>query len=126
MDASDTTQVTEPSDVEVLLAELREAQRQHTTELANLRTQLEAHKIAPPQGAQVTPATPEELFAARMQQIEQHPFYCPGCGKLVDYQQQCRGRAESPHQPIEVVSTDELKAGDPSRHTAAPSTANLG
>lgn len=35
-------------------------------------------------------------------------FYCPGCGERYEYRQRCTGKAESPHPPIEVVSTDEL------------------
>jgi hypothetical protein len=53
------------------------------------------------------------------------PFYCPGCGKRVQYQQQCTGKPESPHPPIEVVPTDEL-SGDSEGFTAAPSSENLG
>jgi hypothetical protein len=53
------------------------------------------------------------------------PFYCPGCGKRAQYQQQCTGKPESPHPPIEVVPTDEL-AGDPEKYTPAPSSENLG
>jgi hypothetical protein len=56
---------------------------------------------------------------------EDAPFYCPGCGKRVQYQQQCTGTPAAPHQPIEVVSTDEL-SGDPEKFTAAPSSENLG
>jgi len=51
------------------------------------------------------------------------PFYCPGCGLRYSYQQKCTGKPESPHPPIEVVSTDELSGDNP---TAAPSTENLG
>lgn len=53
------------------------------------------------------------------------PFYCPGCGLRYEYRQKCTGRPDAPHPPIEVVSTDEL-SGDPSKHTAAPNTDNLG
>lgn len=125
MEGSDTTENTAPTTDE-LIAQFLAEQKQHRDELAALRSQLEAHKISPPTGHQVRPQTPEELFAARMEEIAQHEFYCPGCGKLADYPQQCRGRAEAPHQPIEVISTDELKSGDPSQHTPAPATANLG
>jgi len=51
------------------------------------------------------------------------PFYCPGCGRRYEYRQQCTGRPEAPHPPIEVVSTDELSVDT---HTAAPDTTNLG
>jgi len=53
------------------------------------------------------------------------PYYCPGCGLRYAYPQKCTGRPDSPHQPIEVVSTDEL-SGDPDSYTAAPSSENLG
>jgi hypothetical protein len=61
--------------------------------------------------------------ASTQEKKDDAPFYCPGCGKRVQYQQQCTGKPESPHPPIEVVSTDELKGDE---HTAAPSTENLG
>jgi len=53
------------------------------------------------------------------------PYYCPGCGMRYEYRQQCTGRPESPHPPIEVVETGEL-SGDPENHTPAPNTDNLG
>ena len=48
-------------------------------------------------------------------------FYCPGCGRQYTYQRECTGRPEAPHQPIEVVSTDEL-SGDPANLTPAPTS----
>lgn len=113
---------------EELLQQILAEQQQHRQEVANLRDELAQAK------AQSTPApapsrnalSAEELQSQRMEEVDQHDFYCPGCGKLVDYQQQCHGRPEAPHQPVEVVSTDELKAGDPSKHTAAPNTDKLG
>lgn len=50
------------------------------------------------------------------------PYYCPGCGRRYGYQTECRGMsAATPHPPIEVVSTDELKKGaDTDKHTPAP------
>jgi hypothetical protein len=65
--------------------------------------------------------TAEDRLAARLEEISKHDFYCPGCGKLVDYLQACIGSPTAPHPPIEVVSTDELK-GDESGHTPAPNT----
>lgn len=56
---------------------------------------------------------------------QEHPWYCPGCGRKYDYRRECVGKAEAPHPPIEVVSTDELN-GPPEGHTAAPATTNLG
>jgi len=67
----------------------------------------------------------EEKDTSTESHKEEAPFYCPGCGKRVQYQQQCTGRPDAPHPPIEVVSTDEL-SGDASKLTAAPSTENLG
>lgn len=50
------------------------------------------------------------------------PYYCPGCGRRYKYMTECVGMTrEAPHQPIEVVSTDELN-GDPANHTPAPPT----
>lgn len=63
----------------------------------------------------------------------EHPFYCPGCGRVWNFLTECRGMTPAaPHPPIEVVSTDELKRtgdhehGDPVKHTPAPDTTNLG
>lgn len=64
--------------------------------------------------------TAEELEEMRAEEIAQHAFYCPGCGALYDRERECRGRGEAPHPAIDVVSTDELKGDDPSKHTAAP------
>lgn len=56
--------------------------------------------------------------------VKDAPFYCPGCGRRYNYQRECVGMSkEAPHQPIEVVSTDELADGaDPAKHTPAPNT----
>jgi len=48
------------------------------------------------------------------------PFYCPGCGRRYQREGECTGTGEQPHQPIEVVSTDELSGEE--GHTAAPGT----
>ena len=53
---------------------------------------------------------------------QSHPYYCPGCGARYNYQRECTGRAEAPHSPIEVVSTDELNSDSPDDHTPAPNT----
>lgn len=102
-----------------LLSTLVENQAAQRAEIAALRNELAKSKQpAPVATTQIL--TPEELLARRMAEIEQHPFYCPGCGRLFDYQRECTGRPEAPHQPVEVVSTDEIKSGDPAQHTAAP------
>jgi len=67
----------------------------------------------------------EEVTSDAKTEKDDAPYYCPGCGKRVQYPQQCTGRPEAPHPPIEVVSTEEL-SGDPEKLTAAPSTENLG
>jgi hypothetical protein len=52
-------------------------------------------------------------------------YYCPGCGTQYDEQGTCEGpNAESPHAPIETVSTKEL-SGDPEKQTAAPNTGDV-
>lgn len=104
-----------------LLRQIIEEQQQHRAEVADLRKQIEAGRQVMP-APSATPLSPEERLAERMNDIAQHPYYCPGCGLLYDYPQRCTGKPESPHQPIEVVSTDELKTGDPKQHTVAPST----
>ena len=101
-----------------LVRELLAQQQNMRDEIAAARAEVAASRVQP--GPTATALSPEDLLAARMSDIQAHKFYCPGCGKLVDYQQQCRGRDEAPHPPIEVVSTDELLAGDPSKHTPAP------
>jgi hypothetical protein len=66
-----------------------------------------------------TEVTPEASTESR----KDAAYYCPGCGLRYEYPQKCTGKPESPHPPIEVVSTDELSGDNP---TAAPSTENLG
>ena len=105
----------QPTTDDLLRAVLAE-QQQHRAEVAALRDEINSQK--PPAPPSQTPLTPEEAFAARMREISDHDYYCPGCGLVYDYRQRCSGSPERPHPPIEVVSTDELKAGDPSKHTA--------
>lgn len=80
-------------------------------------------------------APPQDASQEANRDRKDAPFYCPGCGKRVEYQQQCQGKPESPHPPMEVVSTDELygadynpdaKPGESGYRTPAPSTENLG
>lgn len=101
------------------LNDIRREQAAHREEVASLRAQLNAAKTPAPV-ASATAQTPEELLQARMDEVNQHDYYCPGCGKLYDYRRECTGSGVAPHPPIDVVSTDELKAGDPSKHTPAP------
>src|SRR5215831_13185105 len=103
------TSADEPQGTEDVLNQILAEQKQSRAEVADLRAQLAAAK-QPVQAAPVQPQTPEEALAARMEEISQHDFYCPGCGLLYDYRQQCTGKAESPHPPTEVESTDELKS----------------
>lgn len=68
--------------------------------------------------------TEQEAQERSEAQENDRDFYCPGCGRRGDYHQQCKGRGEAPHQPIEMVSTDELYDGsDP---TPAPNTDKVG
>ena len=120
-----------------LLQQILAQQSEHRAEVAQLRKELadqKAQRAVPAPSS--TRASAEELAQQRAEEIDRHDFYCPGCGKLVDYPQRCEGRAEAPHPPIEVVSTDELKnAPDQSdqdayrewqsKHSAAPSTDTL-
>lgn len=107
----------QPMSTDDMLRAIMAQQEEHRSEVASLREQINAQK-QPIQQASQSALTPEEALAARMEEVGNHDFYCPGCGLLYDYQQRCTGRAESPHAPIEVVSTDELKAGDESKFTA--------
>ena len=110
----------EPQTTDDLLRAVLAEQQQHRAEVANLREELAASKqastVAQPQPS--VALTAEDALAARMEEVGKHSHYCPACGLLYDYQQRCTGKAESPHPPVEVVSTDELKEGDPSKHTA--------
>jgi hypothetical protein len=122
MEASDQITEAPAQTTEDLLRAVLAEQQQHRQEVASLREELAA--AATKSTVVAVPATlplsPEDALLARMNEVSKHDYYCPGCGRLVDYQQQCQGKAESPHPPIEVVSTDELKTGD--QHTAAPAT----
>ena len=70
---------------------------------------------------QATPAPVETNKDQYGNVLDEHPFYCPVCGRRYDYQRQCIGSPEQPHSPTEVVSTNEL-AGPAEDHTAAPGT----
>lgn len=104
---------------EVTLADLLAGQQAHRQEVAELRAELAAQRRAPVAQSQ-NALSPEEALAARMTEVEKYPFYCHGCGKLYRYERECVGTATAPHPSIDVVSTDELKSGDPAKHTAAP------
>lgn len=105
---------------EVTLADLLKEQQAHRAEVAALRQELAQSRTASPQSTANAP-TAEEALATRLAEIDQYPFYCPGCGALYKYQRECIGLSGAhPHPPIEVVSTDELKSGDPTTHTPAP------
>jgi len=114
------TDVTGGATAEVTLADLLAEQKAHRAEVAALRDELAKSRQAPPQSTSNAP-TAEEALAARLAEIDAYPFYCPGCGALYKYQRECIGLSGAhPHPPIEVVSTDELKSGDTTQHTAAP------
>ena len=105
-----------PDEILALAKEFAEYRK----EVAALREELAASRKPRPQLA--VKETENDRLTARLEAIAQHEFYCPGCGKLVHYQQQCIGTATAPHPAIEVVSTSEL-SGDPAHHTAAPDAA---
>lgn len=113
MEASES----QPQTTDDLLRAILSEQEAHRKEVADLREQMAASKPAPAPVA-VANLSPEDALAARMTEIGDHSHYCPGCGLLYDYPQRCTGKAESGHPPIEVLSTDELKSGDPSQHSA--------
>jgi hypothetical protein len=126
-DAPETNeQESQPQSTDDLLRAVLQEQQAHRAEVAQLREELAKQKTPVQQSVSSRPATAEELYEQRMADINEHEFYCPGCGKLGDYPQKCTGRGEAPHPPIEMVSTDELKGDDPSKHTAAPATTTLG
>lgn len=75
-------------------------------------------RSTPPDDPDATPEVEGES-KAKDDKPKDAPFYCPGCGKRVQYQQTCTGRPDAPHPPIEVVPTDEL-SGDEEHFTKAP------
>jgi hypothetical protein len=110
---------------EVTLADLLAEQKAYRADIAALRDEIARSRTIAAVGPSANVPTAEEALANRLAEIDDFPFYCPGCGALYKYQRECIGpNGGSPHRPIEVVSTDELKSGDPTQHTAAPSTAN--
>lgn len=127
-DPMGTGTVTDTSELsgDDLLREIVRQQEEHRAEVAKLREELDARKAPAPTGFSATVKSAEELFKERLEEVAHHSHYCPGCGKLVDYPQQCVGTPQAPHPPIEVVETGELQGEDPSAHTAAPNTDNLG
>lgn len=121
--AAEVTAEGEQTDRDLILQLLKQ-QQEHRADVAALKKQIEKSKTPVAQVA--TFATPEELLEQRMAEVSDHSHYCPGCGALYNYQRECTGKAEAPHPPIEVVSTDELHSGDGTKHTPAPDTVNLG
>lgn len=120
------TETEEPMTTEQLLTAIREEQAAHRAEVQALREQIDAQKPSAPTGVIGTLQSAEDRLHERLAEIANHSHYCPGCGNLGDYPQKCQGSPTAPHQPIEMVSTDELQQEDPSKHTAAPATTNLG
>jgi len=117
---SATNQAPGQSETNALLRQLLDERKQDRAELAALRQEFAQARVAAPAPRSATPMSAEELMAERLREIEEHSFYCPGCGALYNRERECIGRLEAPHPAIEVVSTDELKGDDPSRHTEAP------
>ena len=126
-DETTATAETQPQDqpqtTEQLLQQLLDEQREHRAEVAALRDEVNKSRTNPvPRPAPSVALSAEELQQQRADEIAEHDFYCPGCGRLFDRERECQGRPEAPHAPIEVVSTDELKGDDTSKHTVAPDT----
>jgi hypothetical protein len=107
----------------ITLQDLHDMQAAHRAEVEQLRNEISASRVSQPTQTANAPSA-EEALANRLAEIANFPYYCPGCGALYHTQYtMCVGLDGSkPHAPIEVVSTDELKAGDPSKHTPAPAT----
>lgn len=114
---SSQTQQEAPKTTDELLQAILAEQQTYRDQIANLKQEISSSRPTPT-AAPAQNLSPEEAAEARLEEINQHSHYCPGCGLLYDYPQRCTGRAESGHAPIEVVSTDELKSGDTSKHTA--------
>jgi len=107
----------------ITLADLQAMQQEYRDEVKALRDELAATRKNQPRPELANAISAEDALANRLAEIDGFPYYCPGCGGLYKYEQKCIGiDASRPHPPIEVVSTDEIKAGDPSKHTPAPAT----
>jgi hypothetical protein len=105
----------------ITLSDVLQEQARLRQELLETRRELDQRTAAPAPSA--LPVSEEEALQARYQEIAEHDFYCPGCGRLYDYQRQCQGSPTAPHPPIEVVSTDEIHEGaNPDDHTPAPAS----
>jgi hypothetical protein len=109
-----------------MLKALVAAQAAHREELSSLRAEVAAKQSPAPTGLPATVKTPEQLYEERIADIRAHSHYCPGCGRLSTYMKECRGKDEAPHPAIEMVEVGELLSDDPTQHTAAPATTNLG
>lgn len=121
--AEDQSQQPPEASPNITLADLQAMQQEYRDEVKALRDELAATRKNQPQPQLANAISAEDALANRLAEIEGFPYYCPGCGGLYKYPQKCVGiDASRPHPPIEVVSTDELKAGDPSQHTPAPAT----
>ena len=116
------TVVAEQDGRPITMADLIELQQSYRDDVAALRAEIAKSRV-PVAGPTANAPTPEEALAARMAEVDSFSHYCPGCGKLYKREAECVGSPAAPHPAIEVVSTDELKSGDPTQHTAAPSTA---
>jgi hypothetical protein len=110
-----------PVDNDEILALARDF-AEYRKEISELREELRKAAPAVPKVLAGDLESEEDRLKLRLEEIAKHDFYCPGCGALKKWIQECTGTGAAPHPPIEVVSTDELK-GFPTGHTAAPSTA---
>lgn len=101
---------------------------QFRKEFAAIRLELKQERERRTQRVEVAAVdeTPEMRYEARLAAIaaqEQagESYYCPGCGRLANYRQRCKGIVTAPHPPIEVVPTAELGQA-PEYHTPAPNS----
>lgn len=112
---------TTPDDVASLAALMKEFR----AEVAQFRQEQAAQaellaKINRPRNTAKVEETEADRAAVRLADISEHEWYCPGCGRLADYQQRCNGEDSTyGHPAIEMVRTEEL-GGDPAHHTPAP------
>jgi hypothetical protein len=108
-------------DTNALLHQLIEDQKAQRAEIAQLRADVTAGNAAAIPAASVTIPSDDDKRAARLAEVAQYSYYCPGCGRLYNYPAECTGSPEAPHPPIQTVSTEELQ-GDPAGHTPAPAS----
>lgn len=112
-----------PQTTDDLLRQIIEEQANARRENVELRAELAKARSTPPPAPSSAVLSPDVLAANRQAELQEHKFYCPGCGRLYNRERGCSGSGEAPHPEIEVVPVDEIlgeNAGDATLHTAAP------